>query len=225
MRTDTKIRLLWEGFKKLTADVRSIGADVASIVRLPSTTSASAGQVLGLVGSSKALTWVDNVGKWNYSETEVNTGQKWIDGKDIYCKVYSDVIDTLTEATEIMLDVNITNIIKSEGEVYTSVGNGYGCNSYRSSTYNCVVVSTNTGTVLRVTAGYSGGSYKIILYYTKPDPETLTSPTPDDTRSIGTEEPEQELRSEEPETLEETIEEPKTRTRKTTTKKTEEDTK
>lgn len=25
---------------------------------------------------------------WNYSTSEVNTGQKWIDGKDIYCRVF-----------------------------------------------------------------------------------------------------------------------------------------
>lgn len=46
---------------------------------------------------------VDNVisatggSSWNYSTSEVNTGQKWTDGKDIYCRVFEDDNKTFTD--------------------------------------------------------------------------------------------------------------------------------
>ena len=55
---------------------------------LPDTSEATTGQILGLTGENKTPAWVDgSVSLPDYSTTETATGQKWIDGKEIFQKV------------------------------------------------------------------------------------------------------------------------------------------
>lgn len=44
---------------------------------------------------------------WDYSTTETNTNQKWIDGKDIYCKVF--VFDSLRLINQASSYVDLLN--------------------------------------------------------------------------------------------------------------------
>ena len=73
-----------------------------------------------------------NSQKWDYSISEVNTGQKWIDGKDIFCKVYNNV--QLTNNTEVVVDssfgadkniIDMKAIGKVSGEhtIYSNISN------------------------------------------------------------------------------------------------------
>ena len=58
------------------------------VTELPDTTSATAGQVLKL-DSDKKPEWADEYSYTppSYSTTEVNTGKKWKDGRDVYSKI------------------------------------------------------------------------------------------------------------------------------------------
>lgn len=53
-------------------------------------------------------------GSWDYSTDEVNTGQKWIDGKDIYIKTFtfeSPVTITGSQWVNLADDFGVSNII------------------------------------------------------------------------------------------------------------------
>lgn len=54
-------------------------------------------------------------GSWDYSTEAVNTGQKWIDGKDIYCKTFvfeSAITITGGQWVSLIADSGISNIIE-----------------------------------------------------------------------------------------------------------------
>ena len=54
---------------------------------------------------------------WNYSTSEVNTDQKWIDGKYIYCRVFNlpDLVLNDTNWTNNVLGTSNIHIIKFDG--------------------------------------------------------------------------------------------------------------
>ena len=72
--------------------------------------------------------------KYDYSTTPVDTGQKWIDGKTIYCKVLDLGSDVLFESGWIKLSIphgnDIDNIIKASAvnSAGYSVSIGFACN-------------------------------------------------------------------------------------------------
>ena len=162
---------------------------------LPPTTGAAAGQILAL-DNDKAPEWVNNY-NLNYSETEINTGKKWIDGKDIYSRVFSGTLPVISQTTnvdissefsaDVILDVALFVIIYSNIRKLPSAID-YAINS----------------SLLRaqsITTTYSECNYYTIVYYTKPTPAALTSSDP--------------TREAEPEIIEE-IETKSTRTKKST---------
>lgn len=67
--------------------------------------------------------------KINYSTTEQKTGQKWVDGKDIYQKTYVTITDTQYGSEDAYLIGTIPNgldnVIDFEGSLKTSDGYGY----------------------------------------------------------------------------------------------------
>ena len=160
---------------------------------LPPTTGATAGQILTL-DSDKNPEWANNY-NLNYSETEINTGRKWIDGKDIYCKVYTGNYGEISSTTNFEIESNFTyNIISSYLKSTTSSG-------YKLALVNFGVDPTNKLIAYNVSTSYSNGDYTGIIYYTKPTPSALTSSDP--------------TREAEPEI----IEEPEPETKSTRTKK------
>lgn len=116
----------------------------------------------------------------DYSTTETATGQKWIDGRDVYCKVISDNIPAIETATNvtILTDTDIDNIIKYDFVVNSS-------NTENLRLASTVVHNKTTGTIIvySVPQVYSEEPYKSIIYYVK-------KPTPGDAQ--GPEDSDQE---------------------------------
>ena len=178
------IRKLWDKFKSISGDL------------LPSRSTATTGQILKLTGENKTPAWADEYSYTPpaYSETEVNTGQKWIDGKDIYSLTIVKDIPTLETAgnvafTPITIGLNIKKI---EYVVLNTSGSCYKVN-------NLLYYNNANGviTVYSLPTSYSEGKIIVVLEYTKPDP----SP---ETRDDNTEEAPEEVKE--------------TKTRKKTTK-------
>lgn len=107
----------------------------------------------------------------NYSTTEQKTGQKWIDGKDIYFKVYH--LDNLANNTNVTLEqdfVATKNAIKFEGNINAVVDNKKYCFSatHYVSTTDCVYVCVvENNLVVYIRDNYSAYSGDFVVYYTK----------------------------------------------------------
>ena len=156
-----------------------------------------------------------------FDTDETNTGMKWIDDKDIYRKVLTGTSETgtisitvLTLYIEQLTDVRI--FVKDNDDVLYGIGY-----RYSNTLVYWNISSGSLNIVLGSTAPATPVSYVVILEYTKTDPapEELTSPAPDDSRSIEIEDP--EIRSEEiePEVNEEALNEDPVVETKTTTRK------
>lgn len=110
---------------------------------------------------------------WDYSTSEVDTGQKWIDGKDIFCKVYNNI--QLTNSTDVTVDANFgsdKNIIKFEGVGHYShndVMHYAGLGNYMST--NDKAFPRVDGNVLKIIVDndWSEWTCHFIIYYTKPE--------------------------------------------------------
>lgn len=138
-----------------------------------------------------------------YSSTEeVNTGQKWIDGKDIYCKYFSgDLPEIVSQTTINLFQIeNISRLI-SLNILYVPVsGNtAYNC-------FNILITSSNYIQAVSVSSSYSSGTFSGVVYYTK------TSPTISNARAVNGTEPVDKGTGEEPEQETKTTK----RTKKTT---------
>lgn len=75
---------------------------------------------------------------WDYSTSEVNTGQKWTNGKDLYCKVIDTnsvvgLIETITDADFILIDN--AYIYNPNNNTYIKVAYYWG-NTERAYVYN-----------------------------------------------------------------------------------------
>lgn len=108
----------------------------------------------------------------DYSTSEVNTGQKWIDGKDVYRKVFSTssagasgfTIGTIPNLAEVISQLGVfernNNWYSLDGRTESPNYNYYYCKSNISS----------TGDVTIVYDGYSMGEFQritVIVEYTK----------------------------------------------------------
>ena len=162
------IRKLWDKFKSISGDL------------LPSRSTATTGQILKLTGENKTPSWVDEYSYTPpaYSETEVDTGQKWIDDKSVYRKVFSGT--TPNSATPTTLSVSFNTLINVYGYVRT---NGL---TYVGAASNLQIYGLATKTGLSYTPGENTKNqpYNIIVEYTKPDPAP-------ETRDDDTEAPEE----------------------------------
>lgn len=108
---------------------------------------------------------------WDYSTSEVNTGQKWIDGKDIYCKVINNI--TISGTSTTVSISNVDKLIKFDGYLISSdsnysipIASYWETTSYHNSTYydylnsRAVIVHTT-----QTASAYPNGV--LIAYYTK----------------------------------------------------------
>ena len=162
------IRKLWDKFKSISGDL------------LPSRSTATTGQILKLTGENKTPSWADEYSYTPpaYSETEVNTGQKWIDGKDIYFIVLDGQFPGITQTTNIKVgELPNINLLYCIGTLISSTTLYNGGNvsiNYTLSNGNVYFAS--------VTTAFSEKYYKCIIYYTKPDPapETRDDDTPEE---------------------------------------------
>ena len=154
-----------------------------------------------------------------YDDEETDTGKKWIDGSSIYRKVI--FVEHLPNASIGTYDHNITNlgsVIIFYGVIQAAAGYHGRIMPYQNIalTYTSAKINIGPGT-----ADLSPYSAYIIIEYTKSAaPSSLTSPSPDDSRSIEPEVIEDpEIRSEAHEELieEEPVVETKSTTRKRST--------
>ena len=176
------IRKLWDKFKSISGDL------------LPSRSTATTGQILKLTGENKTPSWADEYTPPAYSETETATGQKWIDGKDIYMRVFSGTFPEITASQSVTITTAIIDKLVAFHSVLKLTNSTLAYDRY----YPVITPTTGSTIFSSVTSGYSEAEYTIIEYYTKPYP------------APGNREPDQE--PEEPE-----VKETKT-TRKKTTK-------
>lgn len=107
---------------------------------------------------------------WNYSTSEVNTGQKWIDGKDIFCKVYTT---PLGNNTTITLEENFApakTLVKIEPTALTVDNDLHyqftmGTMTSMNDIIICEVFADNLQVVVRDNYGSYTGYFAV--YYTK----------------------------------------------------------
>ena len=103
----------------------------------------------------------------DYSITEKKTGQKWIDGKDVYFRVVQGDLTSIT--TRIITGVD--TLIQYSGYVYNSErpNNRYYIPYSTSSTRAINISSSSTGVSILPTQTMVDNydKYVIVLYYTK----------------------------------------------------------
>ena len=153
------IRKLWDKFKSISGDL------------LPSRSTATTGQILKLTGENKTPNWSDEYSYTPpaFSETEVNTGQKWIDGKEIYTKVFEFTTNSSSGPKNVGSIANIEKLINTTTVLTTSL-------SFQISSYNSYTYVDSAGNVVNIasTEGSQNVSAIAILNYTKTDPVPAT---------------------------------------------------
>lgn len=105
----------------------------------------------------------------DYSTTEQPTGQKWIDGKDIYFKTYE--IQALPNATTTRTPTGLTNldkVVKIEGMAYGNSTHNPLPFVSTSAQYSIECwVDDSANIVLTSSSNYSAYNGVVTLYYTK----------------------------------------------------------
>lgn len=101
----------------------------------------------------------------DYSTTEQNTGQKWIDGKDIYFKVVSLGNLPNNGVKNVSAGILGASVIKLEGyyNTGTTVSNLFNIVALTNFVYN----ATSDEVIVNVTSDLSSVTAIAILYYTK----------------------------------------------------------
>lgn len=140
-----------------------------------------------------------------FSSTDpIDTGMKWIDGKDIKRLV---VTGTSPSSDQLNTSLNYDTITNLYG-FYVTAGGSTALIS------RAVALQGVNGTTITLPAStstsYQGVPFYYVVEYTEPDPSGLLSPNPDDERSIET--PDEKLNIEE--TPDEEVQEVKKTTRK-----------
>lgn len=155
---------------------------------LPATTSATTGQILKLTGENKTPTWSDEYSYTPpaYSETEVNTGQKWIDGKDIYTKCINTSFPNSSGGKEVgaincdtLIQAYVT-LVSTAGTKVSIFGGG-----------TITITNTGQGAIATSNTTYQGQNCICVFVYTHPNPEPETRED-DPSKDVTNYDPEQE---------------------------------
>ena len=157
-----------KNIQTIADNIRSLENQINALdVEIPPHASADAGKILA-VDSEGDLEWREETQYIPpaYSAEEVNTGQKWIDGKDIYSKAFTGDFSEITQTgIQNIGNADIDTIIHLEGFISTSSKNSY--------LPSPMSINKSTRAVLfqSISATYSLGNYIATMLYTKPDPE------------------------------------------------------
>ena len=103
----------------------------------------------------------------DYSTTEQNTGVKWIDGKDIFCRTFTGTFTTgnLIIAT---ITPSLSNIISMEGFLYYQPNNQWLTIPYGEGNDCVTLLSKNDDIIIYSTNSMSSYSkYIVTIFYTK----------------------------------------------------------
>ena len=155
------VGVIAENIKKLEAMVKEAGSE------LPTPGAGDTGKILKVGSNGYELATEYSYTPPAYSAEEVNTGRKWIDGRDVYEIVMSGAFPTITETstqTITGLPSGLT-ILRIDGMCLRGDGNATNLEHF-SITYQ------TTGNVImnNVSATYSEGSYDLIILFVKPAP-------------------------------------------------------
>lgn len=147
----------------------------------PDFSSSDAGKILA-VDSNGELEWKDG-GSYtppSYSTTEVNTRQKWIDGKDIYCKTYSvQSVGNANTLVDSNLSLNNVDVVKLEYNLVEALSpydnENFICGHITDKTF-LRIWSRSDGLYANLVSDESTYTCNAIftIYYTKSDPVTKT---------------------------------------------------
>lgn len=98
-----------------------------------------------------------------YSSTEeVNTGRKWVDGRDIYCKVYQGVFPVISQAATVTVIENFNDDpVYFHSIINTPDSSSLGYDRF------AVGKTTNNIRLINVSTAFSEGTYLIMAYYCK----------------------------------------------------------
>lgn len=128
-----------------------------------------------------------STGGLDYSTTEQNTGLKWYDGKDIYCKTFTADCSGKISTSVSLVDVNFENLVKAEGVVKVTpvTGDVYfdkldqthlnnqGNNLDYAYASGLMSITPNSSMLIRIGANMANNQYisavmaVVTLYYTK----------------------------------------------------------
>ena len=166
-----------ENIKKLNAGLEAVDAKT-----LPGTSTATTGQILKLTGENKTPAWADEYSYTPpaYSNTEVNTGQKWIDGSDIFCIAYFGTLPIISSSTF----YNLLNIGMNKRVIEAHLF----CDQPDLIVETAAQYLKSTGYMRAyLTSASSEQEYSIIAYYTKLSaPETRDDDTPEEVKETKT---------------------------------------
>lgn len=161
--------------KVLTVDSEGHWAAEEIPSQLPAVTGSDEGSVLTVNSSGEWSKGSPIIGNVDYSETETDTGVKWIDGKNVYRKVISTTFADNTTSAKTIDTISINELITAK--VLCRPTSGYFTNILDR---NNISVSTQ-GAVLLTAPGatYLDTACIVILEYTKPAtvPEESTKAT------------------------------------------------
>lgn len=100
-------------------------------------------------------------GSWDYSTDEVSTGQKWINGKDIYCKVFNNLNKTLFDWTDLGVDASDIDVFVNGYVIGDDAGKGQ-C------IVNAVLFAASSSKLWILKQGnFSGTIETAVVFYTK----------------------------------------------------------
>lgn len=103
----------------------------------------------------------------DYSTTEKKTGQKWIDGKDVWFRVVEGDLTSITTR----IATGIDTLIQYSGYIYNTdrPDSRYYVPYNTSSTRSVNITSTSSGVAISSTQTMvdNYNKYKVVLYYTK----------------------------------------------------------
>lgn len=102
---------------------------------------------------------------WNYATSEVNTRQKWIDNKDIYCCVIDNINDNNWHS---IANLNINELLPTTNGYFITNNQYYHFNLYSESQYASYIQYdyTNKAILLNV-IGWTTSKRVVVLFYTK----------------------------------------------------------
>lgn len=151
------VGVIAENIKKLEVMVQEAGSE------LPTPEAGDVGKILKVGSDGYKLATEYSYTPPAYSDTaEVNTGQKWIDGKDIYVIVFTGTLPEITTTISPLL-ANISDITPIKFEVMlTSQTISY--QPANTVSYN---YSNGNVSLLNVVAAYSEYNYSLVVYYYK----------------------------------------------------------
>ena len=163
MLTDSmNVGVIAENIKKLEAMVQEAGSE------LPTPEAGDVGKILKVGSDGYELAEEYSYTPPAYSSTdEVNTGRKWIDGKNIYCKSFSG--NTPSES-ELLLDVGIVETLIKIHFVYSGTSGHYFGSEYDFRTSYYDINDGKFHLIASTISSIQNTPYVLILEYTKPTP-------------------------------------------------------